>query len=244
MWARAGYSAKVICAGVGAACAALPNSVQRVAAEPPINPRDPAHVLTIWHSDPDYLINGQPKPLPLRGPGPSIEELVRLVDPGLNLMSVVKQLREASALKKVGKYHLPLDPIVSHRGSPQQPAHQLETLDGLLHNLEHNSAPKSLWPSWYDFTTDCPNFPVSALEAFRRYLVEQADDFLRDIDDYMRREEIARAPGEPTTRLGVTVFQHQDRSEEHSAQFREMMRKLRRKLMRPPRKRGSRIRSP
>jgi hypothetical protein len=63
-----------------------------------------AHVITLWYMDSEYLgAHSRPVPLRLHGPAPSIEALIKRVNPRLSIAGVLDYLNAAKTLKKEGR---------------------------------------------------------------------------------------------------------------------------------------------
>jgi hypothetical protein len=169
-----------------------------------------AHVLTLWFTEPEYLMHGEPRPLFLRGSAPSIENLVRRIQPGPGVDAVMEYLLATRTVRRIGRRYIPRARAVRHRGAPRsQSAHSLRILLGLLRNVEHNARPRRAGPSWPEFTADCPHFPVRLRSAFNIRAERDALAMTRQKDAEMRRAESSRRPGAPTVPLsfGVYVFE-------------------------------------
>src|ERR1700681_611004 len=70
---------------------------------------DLPHVLSHWYSDAEYTNKeGAPRPLPLRGRGPSLNALISRVYPGANPAPVVRALVRAKAVRERQGYYEPL----------------------------------------------------------------------------------------------------------------------------------------
>ena len=172
---------------------------------------DVGHVLTLWFGDPFYVdARGDPLPLPLRGPAPSLASLVQHVDPTLDVTRVLKCLIRADAVRRVGSRYTPRSRAVAFRGTGA-PLHarNLRALLGMLRTLEHNLEPKRV-PAWFEYVADNPRFPVSAREPYDVGLREDAMTFLRNQDSRMLNHERKAKPGEPTVRIGVGVYRFEE----------------------------------
>jgi hypothetical protein len=171
---------------------------------------DPGHVMTLWFADPAYLDpRGRPRPVPLRGPALSIEDLAHRVDPKFDARYVVRYLMRGGGLKRIGARYVPNGRVVIYRGRESETPF-LRGLFGLLRTLEHNSQRAGLAPGWLELSTRNPHFPVSAAEGFERRLRRRVNRFLVQIDADMHRREGARKQGERTVRMGVGVYQYED----------------------------------
>lgn len=173
---------------------------------------DIGHVLTLWFDDPFYVDGrGNPIPLPLRGPAPSLASLIQHVDPDLDPKRVLKILIQADAVRPIGKRYAPRSRAVAFRGTGA-PLHarNLRALLGLLHTIEHNNEPKDKVSAWFEYVAENPRFPVSAREPFDARLREDAMTFLFNQDSRMLNHERKAKPGEPTVRMGVGVFRFEE----------------------------------
>lgn len=173
---------------------------------------DVGHVLTLWFGDPLYVdARGDPLPLPLRGPAPSLASLVQHVDPTLSVSQVLKCLIRADAVRPRGRRYSPHSRAVAFRGTGA-PLHarNLRALLGMLRTLEHNIEPKDKVAPWFEYVAENPRFPVSAREPFDVSLREDAMTFLRNQDSRMLSQQRKLKPGEPTVRMGVGVYRFEE----------------------------------
>ncbi|MHB8816471.1 MAG: DUF6502 family protein [Steroidobacteraceae bacterium] len=173
---------------------------------------DVSHVLTLWFGDPFYVdARGDPLPLPLRGPAPSLASLVRHIAPTLNATKVLKCLMRVDAVRRIGSRYAPRSRAVALRGTGA-PLHtwNLRALLGMLRTLEHNTEPKDKVPSWFEYVAENPRFPASAREPFDARFREDAMTFLRNQDSRMLNHERKADAGEPTVRMGVGVYRFEE----------------------------------
>jgi hypothetical protein len=171
-----------------------------------------AHIVTVWFSEPTYLDpKGNPKPLPLHGPGLSIETLAKQVDRALRAKDVLRHLVDTHALRRVGTRYIPRNRLVSFRGSGG-PYHSrsLRSLSAMLRTLEHNSVPERLAPGWFEVFAMNPRFPAKDRAAFDKRLRRRGMHFLEEIDADMHRRERRRKKGERTVPLGVAIYQFEE----------------------------------
>ena len=199
---------------------------------------DVGHVLTLWFGDPFYVDSrGDPIPLPLRGPAPSLASLIQHVDPKLDPKQVLKTLIRADAVRSIGSRYLPRSRAVAFRGTGA-PLHarNLRALLGMLRTLEHNIAPKDKVAPWFEYVAENPRFPVSAREPYDVGLREDAMTFLRNQDSRMLSHQRKGKPGEPTVRMGVGVYRFEEEVSPQTA----ATRRAKRPRSRSNRKKGRR----
>jgi hypothetical protein len=168
---------------------------------------DPAHVMTLWFSDPACLDPlGRPQALRLRGPPVSLETLAHRIDPNLDVRFVVRYLEHGGALKRFGNRYLPKDRFLILRGRERMTPF-LRGLFGLLKTLEHNSQCGGRSAGWPERFSTNPRFPVSAVQSFEKRLRVLINGLLIKVDSDMHRHECAARKGERTVRMGVGVYQ-------------------------------------
>jgi len=172
---------------------------------------DAPHLVTLWCTSPDYVDEqGAPYPLSARGPGRSLERLVRRVNRSLDLEEVLRYLVRTQTVRKVGKTYALNRRWIFLRGvSGSAHARSIRGLVGMLRTLEHNLLADTDARSWFEFTAENPRFPVSQLTAFDRRLRRVGLGCLRKLDLFMQECEAERDPTEPTVWLGVGMHRFQ-----------------------------------
>jgi hypothetical protein len=171
---------------------------------------EPAHVMTLWFSDPACLdARGNPRSLPLRGSPVSLEALAHRIDPNLDVRYVARYLEHGGALRRLGNRYLPRDRVLILRGRERMTPF-LRGLFGLLRTLEHNRQCRGRSPGWLELISSNPRFPVSAVRSFEKRLRVLINRLLVKVDADMHRHECAARKGEQTVRMGVGVYQFED----------------------------------
>lgn len=226
---RAGHSRTDLARLIRLLFAALPRVVGSRARPMPDGFEDIAHIVTLWHSRKEYLFEGRPRRLPLRGPAPSIEALVIRVNPTLDPRAVIKHLLETATIKKVARQYTPVRRWLRYRNTPFNAAHQLRRTLGLLTTHDHN-ATKARQRGRFEQTSDCPVFPVSALPALKRFIKDRLQPVLEELDAFMDRRAQARRPGEPTLRVAIGTYQFQSGAEGQTAEFNAALGEIRKRL--------------
>lgn len=171
-----------------------------------------AHTLSLWFSDPDCLdASGNPRPLPVRGGGPSLESLARRVDPRLDVREVLRHLLRGSVLRRVNRRYVPRDRVLFLRGfGSLYHSRSLRTLLAMLSALDHNAQPRRS-SAWFEQLAMNPLIPVSQVGGFGQRLRRRGDRFIAETDADLLGCERARKPGEPTVCTGVGVYQFEER---------------------------------
>lgn len=211
---RRGVTRKTIERGFRRAWRRIPKSAYESGARTERELLDVSHVLSFWFVDPMYVdANGEPLHLSVEGPAPSLSTLVQHVDPALKVDQVLEQLLKFDAVRKVGDRYAARSRALALRGTGAPThAHSLRGLLGLLQTLEHNVAPKSKAPAWFEYFAENPRFPVSAREDFDAAFRPVAMRFLGDWDSRMLTNQRKAKPGEPTVRIGVGVYRYEEES--------------------------------
>lgn len=194
-------------------CRAVPKSwVQQPKSTVPEVERA-AHTLTLWFSEPEYLdSSGNPRPLPVRGTGPSLESLSRRVDPGLDVQEVLHHLQRGSVLRRVKTGYVPRDRVLLFRGlGTLYHSRSLRTLLAILSTLDHNAQPRGL-SAWFERFAVNPRIPVSQVPGFDQRLRRRGKAFIVETDADLLACERARTPNEPTVCVGVGAYRFEEQS--------------------------------
>lgn len=210
--AHCGCETDAVLEQVRRACAKIPQRWVNEAQAAPRELRDATHVLTVWFSEPAYLDSaGMPRPLPLRGPGYSLERLVSSINPGLDPAAVLTYLVKGRAVRRRGSRYVPRSRALSLRGmrGPNE-FRNLRGLLAMLRTIEHNNRPRRQAPSWFEFSAENPRIPKRACGKFDEFVSVRAMRYLYDADSELRRLELTCKPGEPTVRLGTGVYRFEE----------------------------------
>ena len=210
--AACGCSPEEIGREVVAACQKAPKSWAKIAllAVPDIEAA--AHVLTLWFSEPEFVDpSGNPRPLPLKGAGVSLERLIKRVAPNVQPEAVLGHLLQQNILRRVRNGYLPRERFVCFEGSEAAyKFRSLRVLLSMLRTVEYNSSPERSGRGWFEVSALNPRFPVREREAFDQRLRRAAMRLLVQLDADMHRRERARGPGEPTLPLGVGIYRWEE----------------------------------
>jgi hypothetical protein len=143
--------------------------------------------------------------LSVRGSGASLTTLIKRVFPRADPVAVVAHLVKLGAIRKEGSRYRPTGRYVSFAEDRQEGLDWLMTvLQAASSTVAHNI---TCLPKDRLFARSAlnPNFPVSALGDFHSQLQTDGDQFLRDRDAAMHRQEV-RGGDETATQLGLVVF--------------------------------------
>lgn len=235
--ARCGCSASDILEAFREACDRLPRTNPAAPRQAQRELSVAPHILTVWFSDALYLDrSGRPIRLRARGAAPSLEALIHRVDPTLRVADVLRYLKRTNALIRHGALYAPRRRTLSLRGHQPVSFRNLRSLVGLLRNLDHNLQPKRAARGWFEYSAENPLFPARARAALDTRLDDVGMKFLHEIDTYMHRREVERAPGERTVRMSVGVYRFEDDGTEEPAPAQKRGRRGRR----PGRRKGRR----
>jgi Family of unknown function (DUF6502) len=213
--ARAGLSPARLASAFASACARIPRRIVAGRSRGSGDIVDAAHILAIWFSDPRYLnTKGDPIRLRARGADPSLQALIRRVDPILNVKDVLDYLTRARAIKRVGgRYALRTRTLfLRSTGAPGR-LHALRAVLGLLKTLEHNSSRKSGAAHWFEHFAENPRLPVRARAQVDTKLDRLGLNFLNGMDADMQLAAQNVRPGEPTVRVGIGVYRFEEEGE-------------------------------
>jgi hypothetical protein len=207
LFAACGFSLEEASATFTTECSRVPRQLGRRARASGRFSDEASHAITLWHMDPQYLgPRARPIPLPLNGPAPSLEALIKRVNPKLNFPAVLAYFRAAKTLKKVGLLYVPTRRYVAHKAHTRfQSMHSLRVVSGLLRTVRRNGmGPR--W-RWFEGAAD-GTVPGRGAIATRRALEPAATQFLEHVDAFLLRRS-AQPRGSKKgkrTPLSVGVF--------------------------------------
>lgn len=210
--ARCGCDPADIVEAAQEACRKIPLGVAERARAALREMDNASHVLTLWFSDPAYLDRrGRPLPLPLRGPGGSLETLAARADLHLDVRELLRYFARRKVLKRLGNRYVPKDRILILRGAggPENFRH-LRGVLGMLRTQEHNGQPSRRAEGWYEVFAENPSFPVSARSAFDRNMRQWGNRMMLRADAEMHRYERGRKRGERTVRMGIGIYRFEE----------------------------------
>lgn len=163
-----------------------------------------ALVLDAWHRDRRYLTaRGTPKPVPLRGPTPSVEGLIRRQRVKERESSVMQSLRTFRLIVPCGdSLYIPAsDVAVVAARDPIILQHAARALSTLLETVGQNVGGTPNLPPLIERVAEVPDLPREHVRAFRAFTQAQGRTFIRTVNDWLE----ARRARSPNKRVNGTV---------------------------------------
>lgn len=166
-------------------------------------------VLHCWFTDEKYLMDGKPKPLPLRGPC-SFEELVRQCAGDLPPGALKVELIRSGAIAELSNGN-----VVAKRRVliPKEVDEKIVTylatrLRGLALTAVHNCTAKNAEEPWLEREVYSTHLPKRVLERLRPVIKERVSDCVSELDDLISEHETHDS--ECSNRVGVGFFYYED----------------------------------
>ena len=163
-----------------------------------------ALVLDAWHRDRRYLTAaGKPKAIPLIGPTPSVEGLIRLQKFKERRSSVMQSLRAFRLIVPCGdRLYIPAsDVAVIAARDPIILQHAARALSTLLETVGQNLGGTPDLPRLIERVAEVPDLPRRQVRAFRDFTQAQGRIFIRTVNDWLE----ARRARSPKKRVNGTV---------------------------------------
>ncbi len=163
-------------------------------------------ILAIWHHEAKYLsASGEPKPLPLEGPG-SLTELIDAIRGDIPSTAIIKELERVQAIAVRGQHARALSryymPKALHDAS-------IERFGAVLHDvgqtITQNLFAQNGTGTIFEGRASNDNVSVHAQDAFKHYLERDAQTFLENVDDWLKDHEAEGGDGE-RVRLGIGIY--------------------------------------
>jgi hypothetical protein len=170
-----------------------------------------ALVLDAWHRDRRYLTaTGTPKPVPLRGPTPSVEGLIRRQKVKERGSSVMQSLRGFRLIIPCGdSLYMPAsDVAVVATSDPIILQHAARALSTLLETVGQNVGGTPNQPPLIERLAEVPDLPRKHVRAFRAFTQAQGRTFIRTVNDWLeaRRARSPKRRGNRTVRAGIHTY--------------------------------------
>ena len=163
-----------------------------------------------WSTDAEFLDNGQPRVLPLKGRKGSFAALARRTGVFKNSAEALEVLARHGAAESDGKtVTLKTRIVIADWTTPEARARAWMSAVTHLNTLNLNASDRPKDEKRPERMALNMNFPTSVLPALRKMVEKHGDAFLLLLDQFMREHaESARERGEPTQAIGVgfTMF--------------------------------------
>jgi hypothetical protein len=175
-------------------------------------------VLSGWYHDADFQDqSGNPRPLPLDGEQGSFAALVKRYAPALPPVAIAKELKAAAATEELPDGRLR---ALKRQYIPAQLDAAKIRLFGSIasdfcNTLEHNLTSAEPAAARFERRAISARVNPKALPQFRDMLQRAGQEFLVRMDDWLTANEVALEA--PAVRLGVGVYQIEDRKANRAA---------------------------
>ncbi|MFW2404222.1 MAG: DUF6502 family protein [Gammaproteobacteria bacterium] len=170
-----------------------------------------ARVLSGWHQDPDYLDDtGKPRVLPLEGPAPSYQDLVKRYGGDVPGVTILRELKRtgairvdendnAEALRRNYRVDIAEPEALTRAGS---------VLADIGHTVTHNLYHDEKEASRFEARATNTNIPAAAMPAYREFIYRESQVFLETVDAWLTRHELADADTNktPVQRVGIGMY--------------------------------------
>lgn len=167
-----------------------------------------ARLLSGWFQDREYVdSSGRPVALPLKGPAPSYEDLVRRYAGDVPGITILRELKRTGAVRESGGA---LEVLRRNYRLDTADADSLERAGSVLadigRTLTHNLYRAADEPSRFEARATNASIPDAVLPAYRELIYREAQLFLERIDAWLSQHEADPAEGQRVGRLGLGVY--------------------------------------
>lgn len=174
-----------------------------------------ALILDRWHRSRLYLdAEAKPKAIPLKGPAPSVEALLRAERAGRDVALLLDQLKSLRLIVKSGKgLYKPASNIavITHL-DPVVQQHAARSLSTLLSTIRHNVTSAQTTGRLIERFAEVPDLPVTCVHEFRRFTEAQAGTLLQTVNDWLESRRVTRTHKQcaPSVTAGLHVYAYFD----------------------------------
>ncbi|HEU4625001.1 MAG TPA: hypothetical protein VG942_05690 [Hyphomonadaceae bacterium] len=173
-----------------------------------------ALTLEAWHRNRRYMRGIEPRAIPLTGPSPSVEALVRAQGISADARAVAGQLKSLGLITRTTAHlYRPSNrmALVSGR-DPVIQEYVARSSSTLLATIKHNTSRAGSSSPLIERFAEVPDLPRAKIREFRRFARLQGWAFLRTLNDWLEakrlRDSTARA--DRTVRAGVHLYAYVD----------------------------------
>jgi len=165
-----------------------------------------ALVLDAWHRDRRYLTpSAQPRGVPLLGPAPSVEALIR-AEPGRHkAVALARRLKAQQLVVSHGKdlFKPAGNVALLSAFDPLAIQHLARSLSMLLETIRHNLTLPPTSQKLIERIAEVPDLPVEHVEAFRKFTHIQGWNLLRTANDWLETRRKKPAGRKTVVRAGI-----------------------------------------
>jgi hypothetical protein len=182
--------------------------------EPTLRPRRPELVLSIWHSDPDYLDQKhKPRRISFDGVGATFCELVSRVGGDIPPRAMLVELLRSGAVVEDGEKLR----VISRSYVPEPDDPQAILLAGgairdLASTIYHNLSSENLETRYFERHVSSERLPAEYRSRFRKLAHDRGKLLLEDLNAWLSERELSAGMSESddaadsATRIGVGVY--------------------------------------
>jgi hypothetical protein len=180
-----------------------------------------ALVLDAWHRDRRYLnAKAQPRAVPLLGPVPSVEALIRAESGRHKAVFLANRLKTQRLVVSCGKelYKPASNVALLTAFDPLAIQHVARSLSMLIEtirqNLDFPNSPRRL----IERIAEVPDLPLEHVQAFRKFTQTQGWILLRTVNDWLEVRRVRNPPrSRQTVRAGIHVHSYVSGSNRRSS---------------------------
>jgi hypothetical protein len=170
-----------------------------------------ARLLSGWHQDPDYIdAAGRPRALPLAGPAPSYDDLVKRYGGDVPGVTILRELKRTGAIRlgSDGQVEALRRNYRLDTADPEAVARAGSVLADIGQTVTHNLYREAREPSRFEARATNTNIPLAAMPAYREFIYREGQAFLETVDDWLSRHEVADADTANTAvqRVGLGLY--------------------------------------
>jgi len=170
-----------------------------------------------WYREGEFVnANGQPRPLKLLGPSPSVEALVRRERPSIPAVAVAREMVRLHLVRRVRSgFCVPtgMHALIS-RMHPYIAEHLAHSVMRLLSTVQYNAKTNAGGGTLFERYAHVPNLKRSQLQAFREFSNQQGEALIDTTNDWLESHRRLRSNKERKTTIeaGLHVFAYLGKS--------------------------------
>jgi hypothetical protein len=173
-----------------------------------------ALALDTWHRNRRYMVGAAPRAIPLLGPPPSVEALIRSQGIPVESRALIRHLRSLGLITRTtGNRYRPSGRMaIGNRLDTVMQQHAARSYSRLLATIRHNTRRAGRSSGLIERFAEVPDLPRTRVTEFRRFARTQGGAFLRTLNDWLesRRPRTATARTRRTVRAGVHLYAYVD----------------------------------